>query len=308
MKTHVLLKAPISDGEHQKLKDNFLQYSMDFALSEPLTPHEREKKLSKAEIYFGKEFDLDHLELMQSIKWIHLQSSFINNYKFKMQCDQRNILITHSRTVEATNIAEYVLSWSNFLMKGLDGCLLKNEALIEPSHCQDKRFLQIGLGSVGSEIARLAKVNAYKVWGIRKRGPSFHPHCNKIYSLDQLHSLLSTSDVVCCALSKDKLKASVFNRASLQHMKKGAILIFLNNCELVDLKDLKLTLQKGDLKAAVFDSTHPLLQSVKDIEGVFITPAIAAHPLGSCKRALDIFQRNLRHFIYGNFSKMSNLS
>lgn len=305
--TCVFLDIPLDESDLQRLKEDFSNYSVEFNAREE-GDKQGKGALEKAEVYFGEELCNERLALMPNLKWIHLVSSFVGDYKFKILCDQKNILITHSRTIEITNMAEYVLAWSNLLVKGLDHAVLKQEDRVEPRQFQGMRFLQIGLGVVGSEVARLAKMNDYRVWGIRKRGASFHPYCNKVYATEQLNSLLTVSDVVCCALSKDKLKTSLFNSTSLQHIKKGAILIFLNNCELVDLKALCDFLKSGHIRAAVFDSKHPLLQTVKDQERIFITPAIAAQPLGSHKRSIDIFCKNLRYFLYGNFSEMANIN
>ena len=115
--------------------------------------------------------------------------------------------------------------------------------------------------------------------------------------------LLKSADVVSlhCPLTPET--EGLINRASIEWMKHGAILINTGRGPLVVEKDLADALNTGRLYAAGLDvaAQEPIPKDSPLIEAknCFITPHIAWATFGARRRLVDITVENLRSFLEG---------
>lgn len=309
--TLACLNIPLDEKEQKELEQAFYLYKVKFCFNKEAYLAKDPAFLQQLEIFCGEEENIKDLDDLPYLKWLHITAPFIGNMQLKQECKKRSILLSHSRSQEAVHVAEYVLTWANLLLKGICPFIQKKETLDSPYESlsiKGRRFLQIGVGHVGSEIAKHANMLGYRVWGVRKRSFSFHPYCEKTFSLDNLHSLLSTSDVICCSIPRDGLRQEIFPKATLKHIKPGAVLIFLSGCESVDMPGLKEVLEQQQLRGVLIDTAKRSFWEYKDVPGLYLSPLVAPTPSLSSVRALPIFRRNLWKFLHGNFYGMENLS
>ncbi|TBL71577.1 D-2-hydroxyacid dehydrogenase [Paenibacillus thalictri] len=160
----------------------------------------------------------------------------------------------------------------------------------------------IGVGAIGTEIARLSKAFGMKVLGV-KRTVAPVEHVDHMFTLAQLDEVLQESDYVVVTLPLTKDTTHIFGRGQFQAMKRDAFFINIGRGGTTDTKALIDALREGEIAGAGLDvfeveplpEDHPLWE----MENVMITP----HNSGSSghydERAMQIFTENLRYYIEG---------
>ncbi|MFH0964745.1 MAG: phosphoglycerate dehydrogenase [Planctomycetota bacterium] len=138
----------------------------------------------------------------------------------------------------------------------------------------------IGLGRIGSEVARLilamqARVLAYD--------PAVRPEIGrrKGVEMTDLHALLSASDIVTLHVPLTDDTQHLIRKETIALMRQGAYLVNCARGEIVRTADLLEALQTGKLAGAaldVFESEPPSAdaQKLTRLENVIATPHIAA--------------------------------
>jgi phosphoglycerate dehydrogenase-like enzyme len=171
-------------------------------------------------------------------------------------------------------------------------------------------FLQVGLGRLGTEIARHAKSVGFTVWGLQDP-PSFHPHCQKVLSSTSLKSVLPEVDVLSLALPRDKPFPSVLGEKELTLMKNDSILTVIGLGSVLNLQDLenlaKTGKWRGVLLDAHFTSSFSENSPLRSLPQVIVTPEVGSYPQEKGTRTLGVFMFNLRQYMHGNISDMKNL-
>lgn len=160
----------------------------------------------------------------------------------------------------------------------------------------------IGLGGIGSEVARRGLAFGMRVLGVDPAVPEA-PSGVWLYRSERLDEVLGESDFVVIAAPHTPETYKLFNRARIQKMKKNAYLINVGRGVIVDLADLTAALQAGEIAGAGLDvfeieplpADHPLWR----MENVIITPHCAAASPRVPERHLATLLDNLRRFVRG---------
>jgi phosphoglycerate dehydrogenase-like enzyme len=163
----------------------------------------------------------------------------------------------------------------------------------------------VGLGAIGSEIARRALA-----FGMTVRAVDRHPTRNPIpagvtsvVGIDQLDALLATSDFVVIAAPQTPETTGLFNAATLAHLQPTSYLINIGRGAIVVLDDLVAALRAGRLAGAALDvfeveplpPDHPLW----NFPNVIVTPHTAGYAPVIAARHLATLVENVRHFVQG---------
>jgi phosphoglycerate dehydrogenase-like enzyme len=165
-----------------------------------------------------------------------------------------------------------------------------------------KTMLVIGLGGIGSEIARRA-------FGFGIRAIATDPKVlerplfvDELHRPDRLRELLPRADVVVSAVPLTKATRGMIGAEEFGMMKRGVILINVSRGKVVNTDALVAALDSGRVAAAGLDVTdpeplpdgHPLWS-----RNVIITPHTAGQSPGGERRRRDVFRENLRRFAAG---------
>lgn len=115
-------------------------------------------------------------------------------------------------------------------------------------------FGVIGLGSIGSRVAELAKSFGANVsyWS-KTRKPQAESNGINYYELEEL---LKTSDIISVNLALNKETENILDQDKIALIKNGAIVINTAPLELFDLNALEDKLKKGEI-TYIFDHTDP---------------------------------------------------
>lgn len=170
-------------------------------------------------------------------------------------------------------------------------------------HLGDCTLGLVGLGAIGSEIARRALAFGMKVIAIDPMQKQAPAGVAALWKPDRLPELLGQTDFVVIAAPHTPETAKLFRRAQFQQMKKSGYLINIGRGAIVDLADLVAALKAGEIAGAALDvfeveplpGDHPLWA----MENVILTPHVAGYSPRIAERHLGVVLENIRRFQRG---------
>ncbi len=165
-----------------------------------------------------------------------------------------------------------------------------------------KTMLVVGLGGIGTEVARRAAVLNMRVTGTRRssrEGPAFVDY---VGLSDELLELAGEADFIVVTLPLTPETAGLLDKTFFDAVKRGAHLINVGRGRTIVTDDLVAALSDGRLAGAGLDVTdpeplpanHPLWQ----MDNVLITPHVAGRG-GNRVRHTMLLKENLRRFVAG---------
>ncbi|HVA07238.1 MAG TPA: D-2-hydroxyacid dehydrogenase [Acidimicrobiales bacterium] len=161
----------------------------------------------------------------------------------------------------------------------------------------------VGLGGIGTEVARRAGAFGALVIGCRRR-PSSEDPTGRTVTPDQLGEVLGLADVVVLAAPATPETANLVDAGFLARMKPGGLLVNVARGSLVDEESLLSALDSGHLGAAILDvfrdeplpPDHPFWSH----PSVRVTPHNAAGGVGRLERQAELFSENLYRYVAGD--------
>ncbi|KJH68618.1 2-hydroxyacid dehydrogenase [Chromobacterium violaceum] len=172
--------------------------------------------------------------------------------------------------------------------------------MLAPRLPEDIRVGILGLGEIGSAVAKALAKDGYRVSGW-SRGPKHIHHVHSLHGEAGLEKLLENSDVLACVLPSTPQTRGLLNGERLSLMPAGAMLINAGRGDLLDQDALLALLNNGHIRCAQLDvfaeeplpHGHPLWSH----PSVAITPHIAAITLR--RQAVEQIAANLRKLAAG---------
>ena len=178
----------------------------------------------------------------------------------------RGIRLASAQGGNERAVAEHALA----LMLGLTRRLpeaLRNQAaatwrpmIADPARREQelggRTLLVIGLGRIGTRIARLGRTFDMRVIGLRRRPLEAGDPVEAVFSPDRLHAALKEADVVALACPLTPETENLIDEAALAAMKPGALLINVARGRVVDQDALARALTEGRIAGAGLDCFH----------------------------------------------------
>jgi phosphoglycerate dehydrogenase-like enzyme len=235
------------------------------------------------------------------VRWVFSATTGVDFYPRWMIA---NTALCCARGVASEEIAEYVIAAIFSQAKNLDAIRARSLADWKPitlDRVQGSTIGLVGLGSIGSAVAKRALALGARVIAVRKRPlPSPVPG---VEVLDSLVDLVELSDHIVLAVPATDETFALFDGKLLSHVKPGAHLINVARGTVLDQTSLMNQLEDGSLAYATLDVTepeplpagHPLYTHPK----VRLTPHVASlHP--TVKQALyEKIAGNLERYLRG---------
>jgi phosphoglycerate dehydrogenase-like enzyme len=287
-------------------------YPADHYNSGTRTPEQEQRwrlLLSKAEILF--DFDYSNLrelpDLAPRLRWIQASSAGIGQLVKRYQYDQRmpNTVFTTASGVHARPLAEFCVMAMLMHYKGA----LK--MLTNQRHKRWERYAGtdleghvlgvIGLGKIGSEVARFARL-----LGMTVHGTNVIPVQGTVdyyYRPDHWHEMLPLLDILVLCVPHTPETEKMIGKRELAELKSGAYLINIARGAVVDEEALIDALRSGHLSGAALDvfDKEPLPPSspLWEMENVLVSPHSASTSDRENRRLTELFCSNLRRYLQG---------
>jgi cyclase len=179
-----------------------------------------------------------------------------------------------------------------------------HKMLRNPQELHGKTMLIVGMGGIGTQIARRAEAFSMRVMAIDPNEAIVRPAF--VFSIEppaKMMERIPQADVVVLACPLTKETKGMFGASQLGVMKKSAHFINIARGGLVDQQALLDALKKGAIAGAGMDVTdpEPLPDSspLWSLPNVVISPHIGGQSEGARDRQWRLFRENIRRFVAG---------
>lgn len=246
------------------------------------------------------------------LAWIQVGSAGVERYLGLPELAQSKVVLTNAQRLYGPEIAEHAIGLLLALTRGLTAYVpLQSEGKWDPDAFDDGRFIElrgktllvVGLGGIGTEVARLAHGLGMRVVATRassREGPDFVEY---VGLSEELLALAKEADVIvnCTPLTKET--EGLFDGAFFAVVKPTAFFLNVGRGKSVDTDALVKALVEKRLAGAGLDVTepeplpadHPLWR----MPNVVITPHVSAGSDVRSERYWVFVRENLRRFVAG---------
>ncbi len=161
----------------------------------------------------------------------------------------------------------------------------------------------VGLGSIGSEVAKIAEAFGMKVVAYAREGAVASGEIERL----EHEAFFRTADVISLHCPLTDQNEEFINAETLGLMKPSSILINTGRGPLVNEADLAEAIRSGAIAGAALDvvsvepppADNPLILAAEECPQLFITPHTAWSSLESRQRLVDGMVENLSVFLQG---------
>jgi len=240
--------------------------------------------------------------LTPRIRWVHVLGAGIDGFPLDIVGDR---VLTSSRGAAAPAIAEFVLAAMLAFEKRLPETWIDepptrwNSASL--GGLAGRTLGVVGLGAIGTEVARRALAFDMGVVGIR-RSASPAPLPSVTVTPD-LPALLRVSDHVVVAAPATPRTHHLFDDDTLQHIKRGAHFVNVARGSLVDQDALLRALDDGRIARASLDVVDPeplpAGHALFGHERVRLSPHVSWSAPDTIRRTFGLFTENLARYRAG---------
>jgi phosphoglycerate dehydrogenase-like enzyme len=270
--------------------------------------------LVESDAAFAAFLDKDLIPSLTRLRWVQAPAAGVA-HMLSSELAASAIVLTSARGVRARAIAEHVILMALALARQLPLVLERQSertwALDEIEAAGTIRTLHgrqmgiVGLGSIGSEVARLATGMGMRVIATRKHASGPPPEgIDAVLPPERLTELLSSSDVVVLSAALTAETRLLIGRNALAHVKRGAWLINIGRGQLVDDDALIEALRDGRLGGAALDVFRreplPADSPYWDLPNVIVTPHLSGAMEDYWTPLVGLFAENLRRFEKGD--------
>jgi phosphoglycerate dehydrogenase-like enzyme len=273
-------------------------------------PGETAAQASSVDALFGV-CSTEVLAAAKSVRWIHLVTAGVENCVSVPAVRERAILVTNMQRIGGPIIAEHVMAMTLAFTRGLDLYIpqqAKHEwkRVTPPGRMEvvrGKTLLVVGLGGIGSEVARRAHAMEMKVIATRASGRTGPDFVSYVGLPEELPKLAADADFVVNTAPLTPQTQGIFNAGFFSRMKPTAYFINVARGGSVDTDALIAALKNKQIAGAGLDVTdpeplpaeHPLWQA----PNVIITPHVANDSDLGFDAQLTVTKENLRRYIAG---------
>jgi phosphoglycerate dehydrogenase-like enzyme len=289
-------------------------------------PEEALTEIADADAFFGK-LTSELLAAAGRLRWVQSPTASLEHYLFP-ELIAHPCVLTNMRGLFSDVIADHVFGYVLCFARNFHVYVRRQmEARWEPVGGEDQRpsFLHgpgvicgldhahlhladstlgiVGLGAIGSEVARRALAFGMRVLAVDPVQTDVPSEAVTLWRLDRLHDLLASSDFVVICAPHTPRSAGMFGRDQMRRMKPSAYLINIGRGAIVSLDDLVEALRAGEIAGAGLDvfeteplpSDHPLWR----MENAILTPHVAGYSPRIHERHLEVLLDNVKRFSRG---------
>ncbi|MBK8901490.1 MAG: D-2-hydroxyacid dehydrogenase [Anaerolineaceae bacterium] len=319
---HLLITAPFPSH----LVDKIRAVSPHLTIEQRTLPNGRwpDDWTTDAEIYYALSA-VPSLAQAPNLQWVQTHYAGVDSLE-NTELWQSDILITTASGVHAPNMAQYamtqILAWAHrvpnwFTYKQTQTWSKNRWETFVPQELHGKTLGILGYGSIGRELARLAKPFGMQIlvtkrdarqlqdtgYTVAGQGDPAGELPDRVYPSEASRSMVAECDYVVITLPLTERTHHLFSEEMFKAMKSTAFLVNVGRGAIVKEADLIRALKKGWLAGAGLDvyEEEPLPEHspLWEMENVIMTPHVSGFTPHYDERATDIFAENLRRYLAG---------
>lgn len=271
--------------------------------------------LAQAEVLFGIPGDtplgLAHaVEIASKLRWIQATAAGAGEQVRAADLSEeqlRRVVVTSTSGVHAGPLSEFCMLGLLAFTKGLPRLLADKKEHhwdhYPVSELVDRTLLIVGLGSIGTAVARLAKTFGMHTIGVNRQGTSDSPHVDETHPSASLAKVLAVADAVVLSLPLTEATEGLVDAEAIAKMRPGAVIVNVGRGGVIDEAALVEGLRDGRLGGAALDvfATEPLPRDspLWTLPNVLVSPHTAGLSVAENERIIALFTRNLSRYLTG---------
>lgn len=261
--------------------------------------------LERADVIVGRP-DVGDLARAARLSWLQLSSAGADAY---VRTVREDVVITAANGVYGVPTSEHALAMMLAMVRRLPSSVRAAERKewersLEYDELYGRTCGVLGLGDIGSAIARRAKAFGMRVTALRRRPGNPPEYVDKIYGRDSLLEMLAGCDHLVNALPDTPATHHLIDAIALARMKPTAYLCNVGRGATIDETALAGALQDGRLAGAALDvfETEPLPEEspLWELSNVLITPHRGGSSPREDERVAELFLENLARSARGD--------
>jgi phosphoglycerate dehydrogenase-like enzyme len=246
------------------------------------------------------------------LQWLQLLTVGAEHCVQQPLIRERRPLLTNMQRIAGASMAEHVMGMMLILSHHLDYFLAQQarghwagdaDDYPQPVELKGKTLLVVGLGGIGTEVAKRAYAFGMRVVATRASGAPGPDYVSYVGSPDELLKLASDADVIVNCTPLTPQTAGLFNREFFGVTKPAAYFINVGRGGSVVTADLIAALRAGRIAGAGLDVTDPeplpADSALWHMKNVIITPHMSANSPLTGDMLLAVLVENLRRYVGG---------
>jgi phosphoglycerate dehydrogenase-like enzyme len=245
------------------------------------------------------------------LQWIQWPAAGVDRCVQQPLLRERHVLLTNLQRTMGSSMAEHVLGLMLALSRHFDFFLKEQQQAQwargantpQLADLDGKTVLVVGLGGIGTEVARRANALGMRVVATRASGRNGPDFVSYVGLPDELLKLAKDADFVvnCTPLTPET--TGIFNREFFDTLKPGAYFISVGRGRSTVTADLITALESGRLAGAGLDVVDPEPLPAESplwhLPNVIITPHVSANTPVSAGQRNFVLVENLRRYAAG---------
>ncbi|HWJ05819.1 MAG TPA: D-2-hydroxyacid dehydrogenase [Steroidobacteraceae bacterium] len=250
----------------------------------------------------------DLLAAGPNVRWIQSYSAGVEQCVAIPALRERDILLTNMQRVAGPVMAEHVLAMMFAFARGLDFYIPEHSArrwtpTSRMVTLDGKTVLVVGLGGIGTEVAKRAHALGMKVDAVRASGREGPEYVREVGLPADLLRLAATADFIVNTTPLTPATRQLYDAKFFAAAKPGAYFFNVGRGQSVVQSALVDALRSGRLAGAGLDVTDPEPLPADDVmwslPNVILTPHVSARSdLGDALR-VAILRENVRRYVQG---------
>jgi phosphoglycerate dehydrogenase-like enzyme len=252
------------------------------------------------------------LERARRLQWIQWLGAGVERCVQQSLVHEHRPLITNLQRAAAPSMAEHVLGMMLALSHRLDYFILQQprgrwitdlDAGPQPQDLAGRTLLVVGLGGIGTEVARRAHAFGMTVIATRASGHAGPEFVSHVGSPDELLALARQADFIVNCAPLTPQTTGIFNREFFAALKPTAFFLSVGRGRSTVTDDLTAALQARRIAGAGLDVTDPEplppTSPLWRLPNVIITPHVSGNTSVAMTARRAIVRENLRRYIAG---------
>jgi phosphoglycerate dehydrogenase-like enzyme len=257
----------------------------------------------------------DIIQRGKNLQFIQLLNAGADSCSTIPAVEQRGILVANLQRIQGPHMAEHALAMLLALARGLPQYAAEQSAgawsrgfreqrAERPFEIEGKTLLVVGLGGIGTEVAKRAHGLGMRVIATRnsrREGPDYVEY---VGLADEYRTLAARADVVVNATPLTPDTRGMFDAQFFDAMKDDAFFINIGRGESVVTAHLAAALEQRKIGGAGLDVTDPEPlppgHPFWSMRNVIVTPHIATRSDLRSERTLTLVAENLRRYVRGD--------